>query len=190
MARAIVNSVTHNVQKTSNAGKSYIVSTLSYTTDKGQTKKADIFTTVPYFKVVRDLAQGDEIEVKMVQNNGYWNVSDIVKVDAPSASQRSPQPTAPITRAPFVEDKEKQASIQRQNALTNATNLVAQMIASEMFKKTTKPAILIEEIIKTAAAFEDYTSGREVPTKLGSQKPSVSGSTEVGDVLEKEEFGD
>ena len=185
MAKAIVNSVTHNVQKTSASGKSYTVSVLSYTTEKGQTKKTDIFSNAAYFKTVRDLAQGDEINVKMVQNGNFWNVSDVVKLASGGGGDVPKQPSSAPTpaRAPFVEDKERQASIQRQNALTNATNLVSSMLAQEMFKKTTKPNILIEEIIKIASSFEDYTSGRTKPTATESVKPSVD-SADASEVFD------
>lgn len=190
MAKAIVNSVTHNVQKTSAAGKSYTVSVLSYTTEKGQTKKTDIFSNAAYFKTVRDLAQGDEIDVKMVQNGNFWNVSDIVKLASGGGGDVPKQPSsAPVpARAPFVEDKERQASIQRQNALTNATNLVSQMLALELFKKTTKPNVLVEEIIKIASAFEGYTSGRDVQTKLESKKAdTTTKDSDIEDVLGKDD---
>lgn len=189
MAKAIVNSVTHNVQKTSAAGKSYTVSVLSYTTEKGQTKKTDIFSNATYFKTVRDLTQGDEIDVKMVQNGNYWNVSDIVKLSSLAGSSSKQPSSAPVpARAPFVEDKERQASIQRQNALTNATNLVSQMLSSELFKKTTKPNVLVEEIIKIASAFEGYTSGRDVPSKLEAKKADTpTKDSDIEDVLGKDD---
>lgn len=189
MARATVNSVTHNVQKTSAAGKSYTVSVLSYTTEKGQTKKTDIFSNATYFKTVRDLTQGDEIDVKMVQNGNYWNVSDIVKLSSLAGSSPKQPSSAPVpARAPFVEDKERQASIQRQNALTNATNLVSQMLSSELFKKTTKPYVLVEEIIKIASAFEGYTSGRDVPSKLEAKKAdTTTKDSDIEDVLGKDD---
>lgn len=183
MGIATVNSVTHNVQKTSAQGKSYTVSTLSYTTEKGQTKKQDIFTSAPYFKVVSGLAQGDIIDVKMVQNGQFWNISDIKKTGSSGGASQSTIPSVTPSRPPFVEDKEKQASIQRQNALTNATNLVSSMLAQEMFKKTTKPNILIDEIIKIASAFEDYTSGRTKLTATESVKPSVD-SADTSEVFD------
>lgn len=173
MAKGIVQQVIFNVQKTAKSGKTYNVIQLKYTTEKGLVKTEDIFENAAYANVVKGLAPGDEVEVIYVKNGNFFNVTDIKQGTkgtgvAPSVPPQSKGYT------PRVEDPEKQASIQRQNALTNATNLVSAMIAQEMFKKTTKPNILIDEILKIATSFEGYTSGKDKIEKLVASIPSIA----------------
>ena len=179
MAKGIVQQVVFNVPKMSKAGKSYNVMQLKYVTEKGQTKTEDIFENATYASVIKGLAPGDEVDVVYVKNGNFFNVTDVKQVSKGTgvAPAQAP-PMKAFTPGGRVEDPEKQASIQRQNALTNATNLVSAMIAQEMFKKTIKTNILIEEILKIATTFEGYTSGKDKVEKLVSTIPSLEGSTE------------
>lgn len=179
MAKGIVSQIMFNVPKTSKAGKAYNVIQLKFTTEKGQSKTESIFESASFAGVLKTLAPGDEIEATYVKNGEFFNLTDVKLLNKGAGVAPAPQAGASKGYTAKVEDPEKQASIQRQNALTNATTLVTAMLSQEMFKKTTKPAILIQEIISIATAFEGYTSGRDKLAKLESTVADVTASGDV-----------
>lgn len=180
MATGIVQSVEFNVSKTSKAGKDYQVTILKYVTDKGQAKTENAFKGVDYEAELMKLAPGDKIEVKYEkkQFNGkdVWNMIGVVLLEkgdgvAPTAGGFGAKKSS-------TETPEKQASIERQNGLTNAVNLMGKMLDREMFKKTCTPDFLVNECIRIANHFQDYTSGRLALTQLVSQTTAgVIGTT-------------
>lgn len=179
MTMAIVGQIQFNVQKMSKANKPYNVTVLKYTTEAGMVKTENCFDSVPYASVLKTLSAGDEIDVTLVKNGEFYNLSDL-KLVKKSTGEASVIGATPAKYTPkYTEDSDRQSSIQRQNALTNATNLVSAMVANELFKKTTKQSILVDEIIKIATQFEGYTSGRDKIEKLTSTIPDAVGGADA-----------
>lgn len=195
MAQGIVKQITFNVPKVSKAGKAYSVTNLKFITEGGAAKSEFIFENATFHSVVAGLGIGDKIDATYIKNGEFWNLTDVKLVEKGTGTS-APSPSSP----PFVggvvsnttsmdkgagsfgfDSGDKQASIQRQNALTNATHLVAAMLGQEMYKKTTKLSILMNEIITIADTFEGYTSGRTKVEALESTIPSTTGKTKSVD---------
>lgn len=163
MATGIVQSVEFNVAKTSKAGKNYTVTTLKYITDKGQPKTENAFSDCDYKDELAKLAPGDTIEVKYVKKDfkgkDVWNMVGVTLLS--KGDGVAPSTTPRMASGGFKESPEKQASIERQNGLTNATMLVKTMVEKDLFKKAAcTPDLLVAECIRIANKFQEFTSGK------------------------------
>lgn len=160
-----VVSVEFNVTSTSKGGKSLTQHILKWVTDKGQAKTEKMFTNVTFVDVIKGLAPGDTIEVSMTKNGDYFNLSNVILVA--KGDGKAPEKAGGSgfqgggASGRKNEDPERQASIERQNALTNAVSLLKTELDKDMFKKGVVTSdFLIAEAIRIAAKFHEYTSGK------------------------------
>lgn len=142
---------------------------------ESEAKRRDfVFENSKQFKVLQECATGDIVELKIVKNGDYFNLAKdddaIVLVEKTKAEVQ--QETAPVIEkvavkpySGYKEDPDKQAAIIRQNALTNATNLI---VASSKIENTDNA---IKYIIATAIQFAKYTSGEDMTEYLMEQEP-------------------
>lgn len=181
MAQGIITKIEHNQSFTSKAGKQIDCSILHWTSEGGKASKDRILPfgdSEPDFKLLQTLAPSDKIEIKMKKlESGAWvTMSGTLKL-VEKGNGEVPKPTFGVTssqaKLEYKESPEKQASIQRQNALSNATNLISAMLGQEMYKKTTKVDLLVDEILKIADRMYGYTSGTTAVEAITSTVPDV-----------------
>jgi hypothetical protein len=144
-------------------------------------RKDFVFDNSKQFKVLQECAVGNIVELKIVKNGDFFNlakeddaivlVSKEVKIEStpPTKSPEGPATgavqTGSLSTIPakeytkYKEDPDKQAAIIRQNALTNATNLVIACGVPNVDNA-------IKHIIATAIQFAKFTSGEDMTEYL------------------------
>lgn len=162
--KATVTFVQKDFNKTFKNGKSYTGTELSFITENGAKKKEFVFPNARYASVAASLVKGDIIEVTYEKSGDFFNLTNVVFIEkgtapAPSTSTSGSGYKSGGTGGSYTEAPEKQASIQRQNALTNATSLVVAALEQGVYKKTTSPEIILTEVIRIATQFTAFNSG-------------------------------
>jgi hypothetical protein len=190
MAIGTVSFVALNMSKTFKNGKTYEGTDFSFITEAGIKKKEFVFANAPFTKVLETLSAGDKIEATYVKNGDYFNLTDVKLIEKGNgvAGSKLGNSTGgtPKGSGGFGESPEKQASIQRQNALTNALSMIHLLFEQECYKKKTSPDIILNETLRFAKAFAAFNSG-ELQTEEIKAKSPVE---EVPfDMVEGDEFG-
>ena len=196
MAIYTVSKLDHNTTGPGKAGK-YPGSTIYWASDNGNKRIDFIFKSRKagdQGSVIAELAVGDRCDVKIVKSGDFYNVDradDAIKLLEKGDGKVStiPSPASKSTGysgGGYKEDPEKQAAIIRQNALTNATNLVVAMLNRDMFKKTASPDVLICEITRVATELVKYTSG----ATIAEISKDVKTADPVGEDDTDSEFGE
>lgn len=162
-SKATVSFVSLNTSKTFKNGKTFDGDEISFTTENGAKKKEFVFANAPYRKEVQKCSAGDVIEVSYTKNGDFFNLSDVKWIEKGNGTT-APQSTGQAGGSTksfggYQEAPEKQASIQRQNALTNATSLIVAALEQGTYKKTTSPDILIGEVLRVADKFTAFNAG-------------------------------
>jgi hypothetical protein len=191
--KAVVKDLKLNINKTFKSGKSFDGDEITFQTEKNQRKTEFIFARSPMHKVVQGISVGDTIEVSYEKNGEYFNLSNITLVEKGSGVVSPPQSSAySKPSGGYAEPPEKQASIQRQNALTNATTLVTAALEQGSYKKATPSAILVDEVLKIAEQFTAFNSGDLQKTTVLDTSSVIVGGREEDDVpfdVDGDEFG-
>jgi hypothetical protein len=152
--------------------------TVGVETDKP--RKDFVFENSNIFKVLQECAVGDTVELRIVKSGDFWNLAKdddaIVLVERGSSKKEEAKPE--VTQkaeyksySGYKEDPDKQAAIIRQNALTNATNLI---IANEAVGNIDKS---IKLIITAAIQFAKFTSGEDMTEYLMEEPIAYSDPT-------------
>lgn len=81
---------------------------------------------------------------------GFMNIVDIDFLNTPKSS--TPKTQSAFTPKTFVSGDDRQASIERQNALTNATTLIGRLVQAGALGKGLLEPNSITELVKSAAA--------------------------------------
>ena len=197
-----VTRVEHNAKGPGKNGK-YDGSILS-TVSEGGNKRNDFVSKSreagDQGSVVAGLAVGDKVELKIEKSGDFFNLSrdkDAIKLVEKGDGKISTIPSsgggggAKPAFGSYKEDPEKQAAIIRQNALTNATNLVTTMLTNGLFKKTVTADVLVCEITRIAGELAGYTSGTGTITKLTAGTGSAPSKDVDGDAdPSNSEFGE
>lgn len=151
----------------------YTVTKLAVTTDKGEDKSYNIFTNQPYHNVVAQLVPGDNIELKMEKNGKYWNVVDVIKVQAPaSGGQKQGGMGKSYTQSGSSQDKD--IAIARAVTLKAAVELYSALVSAGLTKKTLKPDAAAEEVLALCKKFEGYCTLADDLKDLTSDTSSIS----------------
>lgn len=148
----------------------YKVTELFTLTEKGQKRKDIIFNNSDIYPVVKTLKAGDTVDLKMKKNGDFWNVVGIEKVEgvvAPSSNNSNNNYYKGNTT-------EKDEAIARMSVLKTATDLVTTCLEQGLYKKTTKPEILLDEIFKIADTMKQFVSGEDKTAALESTMDSLS----------------
>lgn len=180
---ATVTFINVNAEKTFKNGKTFKGAELSFKMEEsGQIKKEFIFSNAPYMVNVKPLEKGDTIDVSYTKNGEYFNLSNItlVKKGGGTANAEStPKSESKRSYGGGGEDTEKQASIQRQNALTNAVSFTSTLLQAGAFKKTTTSDILLSETLRFAKEFAAFNAGtlqmEELKVDLAGVKKTKGG---------------
>lgn len=183
MAQGIVKYVKQNAEKVAKSGKTFKGAELSFITN-GKTKTEFIFGSSKFIELVRSLSEGDKIEAKYEQNGGYWNLVDVTLLEKSSGVSQSESSTsnAATSKASYgKEEPEKQASIQRQNALTNAVSIVKAAVEQGIYKKSTSPELLIQETLRIAKEFTAFNSGTLQENELKVDTSAIVTTEPTGD---------
>lgn len=183
--RATVVSINRNAQGTSARG-SYTYTELVTQGEpyKGQAKPP---RTHKIFKpeivaMLSGINVGDTVEYTTDQTQ-YKNLETIRKISggsaAPSAgSSASPAKSSGGGGGYRNDDPETQLRIARSVALKAAGDIVGKLLEREgTFKKTTKPELIYEEVVKVSQYFEKYLTLQEI-AELTASVESLEPSTE------------
>lgn len=161
----------------------YTVTKLAVTTDKGEDKSYNIFTNQPYHNVVAQLVPGDNIELKMEKNGKYWNVVDVIKVQAPAGvGQKQGGMGKSYTQSGSSQDKD--IAIARAVTLKAAVELYSALVSAGLTKKTLKPDAAAEEVLALCKKFEGYCTLADDLEGLTSDTSSIKGQDTDADFEE------
>ncbi len=131
--------------------------------ESGTKRKDFVFENSPQFKILQECAVGNIVELKIVKNGDFFNLAKdedaIVLVSKESKKEEPVQKvestgviqTTAKSYSGYKEDPDKQAAIIRQNALTNATNLIISQGGMPSIDSTIKyiiATIYIRSILK------------------------------------------
>lgn len=158
----------------------YTVTKLAVTTDKGEDKSYNIFTNQPYHNVVAQLIPGDNIELKMEKNGKYWNVSDVIKVQASAGGNGVVGKS--YTQSGSSPDKD--IAIARAVTLKAAVELYSALVSAGLTKKTLKPDAAAEEVLTLCKKFEGYCTLADDLEGLTSDTSSIKGQDTDADFEE------
>ena len=161
----------------------YTVTKLAVTTDKGEDKSYNIFTNQPYHNVVAQLVPGDNIELKMEKNGKYWNVVDVIKVQAPAGGgQKQGGMGTSYTQSGSSQDKD--IAIARAVTLKAAVELYSALVSAGLTKKTLKPDAAAEEVLALCKKFEGYCTLADDLSDLTSDMSSLATGGDDGEYEE------
>ena len=181
MAKATVTQVELNFTKSFNNGKSFTGTQLSFITEKGGAKKEFIFSNAPYMNVVKDLAAGDVIDAVYVKNGVYFNLNDVKLIEkgAGEAPKFGGGSTGGAAVKTYGKSPQENASIIRQNALTNSVNFVTKCVDSGAYKKGVTPDLLITEVLRIAKEFASFSSGELQVESLKEDLSAIKKATDA-----------
>jgi hypothetical protein len=147
-------------------------------TESDAKRKDFVFENSKQFKVLQECAVGNIVELKIVKNGDFFNLAKdddsivLVSKETPEVETKatSPIPTVGMTTpvkeyTKYKEDPDKRAAIIRQNALTNATNLVISYSPCDPVGDN------IKKIIAAAIQFAKFTSGEDMTEYLMEEEP-------------------
>jgi len=146
---------------------------------ESEAKRRDfVFENSKQFKVLQECAVGNIVELKIVKNGDFFNLAkddDAIVLISKEKSEEVTEKLTPdklqeiattIASTPtksyggYKEDPDKQAAIIRQNALTNATNLVIAKDVNGISEG------MIKSILSVAIQFAKFTSGEDMTEYL------------------------
>lgn len=177
--KAIITALKFNCNGVSKDNKPYKYTELSIRPiEGGKEKTSKIFPKTTLANLCTTVTVGDYVEYQ-VDESSYANLVSFQKCSAPS--QDAPQASAaPTGKAPYVpyDDSKKSADIARAVALKAAVDIVGHMLSNELFKKTSKPELIISETFAIAKAYEDYLTGQTAKEMVTGAVGGVSGAPE------------
>lgn len=91
-----------------------------------------------------------KVEMHFIEENGFKALNDIFTVDGNSDPQGI-KTAAKHNLKSYVSDSDRQSSIERQNALTNASTLVSALLAKGIESKTSDRELPISVMVKDLA---------------------------------------
>lgn len=178
MAKATITKIEFNQKKTAKSGATYDGAMLSARTEAGAFKKEFIFKSSPIHQTLQGLAAGDIVDLVYVKNGDFFNLTDIKPTGESAPASSAPAPTASTASAPkssgyvprYTDSEEytkkKDLNIIKQSTLKCATDLVAAMLAKEMFKKTATPDFIAEEVMRISSKLEQFVTGESAKAAL------------------------
>ncbi len=122
--------------------KTYDVTALHVTNEKGEDKIYNFFKNHAAINKVNRLQVGQNVEIKMEKNGKFWNPTDVDVVETPTASTNS---TFGSSQDEFRRSKEE---MRRSEALSSAISYIA----------TTKGKadVTLSDVLAIAQNLEDY----------------------------------
>jgi hypothetical protein len=177
--KAIITALKFNVNGVSKDNKPYKYTELTIRpVDGGKEKTSRIFPKTTLANLCANVTVGDYIEYQ-VDETSYANLLSFQKCSAPS--QDAPQAiSAPEKKSTYVpyDDSKKSGDIARAVALKAAVDIVSAMLSNELFKKTSKPELIVSETFAIAKAYEDYLTGKAAKEMVTGAVGNVAGSTD------------
>lgn len=158
--KAIITALKFNQTGTSAAGKAYKYTEVTLRPiDGGKEKTSKAFPKTPLANACTTVSVGDYVEYQ-VDESQYANLVSFQKCAAP-AKDEAPVSTVPTGKKEYVpyDDSKKSGDIARAVALKASVDIVSAMLSNELFKKTSKPELIISETFAIAKAYEDYLTG-------------------------------
>jgi hypothetical protein len=145
--------------------------------DGGKGKTSKIFPGTPLANACQTVTVGDYVEYQ-VDETSYANLILFTKIAAPAKDEVVASTTPGAGKAPYVpyDDSKKSADIARAVALKAAVDIVGHMLDNELFKKTSKPELIISETFAIAKAYEDYLTGNAAKAIVTGAVGSVAGA--------------
>lgn len=162
----------------------YTVTKLAVTTDKGEDKSYNIFTNQPCHNVVVQLVPGDNIELKMEKHGKYWNVVDVIKVQAPAGGGQKQSDVLGKSYTQSGSSPDKDIAIARAVTLKAAVELYSALVSAGLTKKTLKPDAAAEEVLALCKKFEGYCTLADDLEGLTSDTSSIKGQDTDADFEE------
>lgn len=180
--KAIITALKFNCNGVSKDNKPYKYTELSIRPiEGGKEKTVRIFPKTTLANLCTTVTVGDYIEYQ-VDETSYANLVSFQKIAAParddaSSSGAGSAPTGKKEYVPY-DDSKKSGDIARAVALKAAVDIVGHMLASELFKKTSKPELIISETFAIAKAYEDYLTGAKAKEMVTGSVGNVAGSVD------------
>jgi hypothetical protein len=177
--KAIITALKFNVNGVSKANKPYKYTELTIRPiDGGKEKTSKIFPGTPLANACQTVTVGDYVEYQ-VDETPYANLILFTKCAAPPKDDgHESRMAVPQGKAPYVpyDDSKKSADIAKAVALKAAVDIVSAMLSNELFKKTSKPELIISETFAIAKAYEDYLTGAKAKEIVTGAVGSVAGA--------------
>lgn len=157
--------------------------------DGADDKWEDILSFNKCYSAAAVCNAGDTVDVtremKEVNGKKFFNIIGFTKVSGASEScettSYSPKQTViPSAKASYGKSDDTQTSICRQSSNTAAMNFVIGMLANGVYKKTSTPDMLFEEVKRFAKKFEEYVTLKGDYGLVDAALSSVT-ATEIGD---------
>lgn len=197
--KGTVISVLPNQTFQKNSGGTYTATVLKLLTDpsnyQGHEKPAEetekrIFTNSPCHALVLQLKKGDRVELKMVKNGNFWNISDVILLEtAPSGGASAPatepaRPEASPAQYPMVL-RQSDEDI-RQFAVTQSNGVISAIYSEgSYFKKASSPEIIIDSLLEGADRIVRFVKGE---TKLPAPATVAAPQSEDGELPNDEDI--
>jgi hypothetical protein len=134
--------------------------------EKGTTKSEQVPTFKNFSTPITELAIGDIVNAKYVQNGNFWNLADLTLISK-GAGGSAPTVQAPAGKSyggggGYKDDPEKQMMIVRQNVKGTAADVVLKLVEVGVYdKKKLAPDFVVDEILRIAKRFEAYCMCKE-----------------------------
>lgn len=176
--KAIITALKFNQNGVSKDNKPYKFTELTYRPiDGGKEKTCRIFPKTTLANLCTTVTVGDYIEYQ-TDDTTYANLLSFQKCSPPD-TQAAPakEPTGKTPYVPY-DDSKKSGDIARAVALKASVDIVSAMLSNELFKKTSKPELIISETFAIAKAYEDYLTGAKAKEMVTGAVGSVAGSPE------------
>lgn len=174
--KAIITALKFNCNGVSKDNKPYKYTELTIRPiEGGKEKTSRIFPKTTLANLCATVTIGDYIEYQ-VDETSYANLVSFQKIAAPVKDEAAPT-GAPAGKAyvPY-DDSKKSGDIARAVALKAAVDIVSSMLSNELFKKTSKPELIISETFAIAKAYEDYLTGAKAKEMVTGAVGGVAGA--------------
>lgn len=185
--KAIITALKFNVNGVSKDNKPYKYTELTIRPiDGGKEKTSRIFPKTTLANLCTTVTVGDYVEYQ-VDDTSYANLLSFQKI-APPQKGEVVVGAAPVgkehTKGAYVpyDDSKKSGDIAKAVALKAAVDIVSAMLSNELFKKTSKPELIISETFAIAKAYEDYLTGAKAKEMVTGAISGVSGAPEDTDI--------
>jgi len=176
--KAIITALKFNVNGVSKDNKPYKYTELTIRpVDGGKEKTSRIFPKTTLANLCANVTVGDYIEYQ-VDDTSYANLLSFQKCSAPEKDAAPTASAALAGKAPYVpyDDSKKSGDIARAVALKAAVDIVSSMLSNELFKKTSKPDLIVSETFAIAKAYEDYLTGKSAKEMVTGAVGNVDGA--------------
>jgi hypothetical protein len=178
--KAIITALKFNVNGVSKDNKPYKYTELTIRpVDGGKEKTSRIFPKTTLANLCANVTVGDYIEYQ-VDDTSYANLLSFQKCSTPEKDAAPTASAAPAGKPAYVpyDDSKKSGDIARAVALKAAVDIVSAMLSNELFKKTSKPELIVSETFAIAKAYEDYLTGKAAKEMVTGAVGNVAGSTD------------